>query len=112
MDNKYILPVYEVMQEVGETQEQIDLVNQDCKLIHMGVWQGVLQMCHDLFEYQAQHGIDTEYVENEQHQVWSAIYQAMEEELLDDEDIEILGAYKLEWIRTLAHYYDNYENNK
>lgn len=112
MNNKYILPFYEPMQEIGETQEQIDLVNHDCKNIYLGVWQGVLDLCYDLFEYQVEHGIDTEYIEEEQQKVWSAIYQAMEEELLDDEDIEILRPHKLEWIRLLADHYENKDNNK
>ena len=110
--NKYNLPHYEVIEEIGETQQEIDLVNQECKNIYLGVWQGVLELCYDLYKYQTEHSIDTTYIAEEQQKVWESIYQALEEELLDDTDIEILRAYKLDWLRMTEQYYQKTKENK
>lgn len=105
--NKYNLPLYEPMKEIGETQQEIDLVNKECKNIYLGVWQGVLSLCYDLYEHQVQQGIDTTFIEDECELVWDSIYDAMGDNLLNDTDIEILGQYKLDWMTLKEQYYQD-----
>ena len=102
--SKYTLPHYTPMIEIGETQQEIDLVNNECKNIYLGVWQGALSLCYDLYEYQVQNDIDTTFILDKEQEVWKAIYQATEDKLLDDTDIEILSPYKLEFHEMMVRY--------
>lgn len=100
--SKYTLPYYEVIKEIGETQQEIDLVNKECKNIYMGVWQGVMKLCIELYEYQAQQGIDTTFIVNEYNKVWDSIFEAFDNELITKEEFQILWDYKKEWHDTYA----------
>jgi len=102
MNNKYILPFYEVIEEVGETQQEIDLVNHDCKNIYLGVWQGVMQMCIDVKAYQVENNLDTSFIDKEYDLVWSAIFEAFDNGLITQEDTQILWSYKEEWYNLYA----------
>lgn len=95
--NKYNLPHYEVIEEIGETQQEIDLVNQECKNLYMGVWQGIMQLCTDVKAYQVENNLDTTFIDNEYRSVWEAIFEAFDNNLITQEDSQILWSYKQDW---------------
>lgn len=95
--SKYNLPLYEPIEEIGETQQEIDLVNNECKNIYLGVWQGVMQLCTDVKQYQVENNLDTTFIDNEYRLVWDSIDEAFEDELITQEEVQILWDYKKEW---------------
>lgn len=88
--SEYTLIQYAPIKELGETKEEIDLVNYEAKCTYMGIWQNAIELSYKFKAHLEQQGIDTTFIDKEIVKVWDSVLLAYHHELITKEDCNII----------------------
>ena len=88
--SEYTLIQYAPIEELGETQEEIDVVNYEAKCTYMGIWQNAIELSYKFKAHLEQQGIDTTFIDKEIVKVWDSVFLAYHHELIDKDDCHII----------------------